>query len=800
MPSSAPSPKTLGRYEILTRLASGGMAEIFLARERGLRGLERLVVIKRILPYLKAQESFVEMFVREARIIARLSHPNVVQIYELAEEEEEFYIVMEYIVGGTLRELGDAVAEAGRRIPVEACVSVVAQAARGAHAAHELVDTDGKPLEIVHRDISPHNVMVTREGGVKLLDFGIAKAQEGADQTETGTIKGKYSYMSPEQCKHEVLDRRSDIFSLGIVLWELLAGERLFRRESELATMQAIVDDDARGIEDARPEVPLPIRIVMRKALARDKAARYQTADEFRRALLEAATSSNLNPTEDAVARVVLDVLGERHDSRQRELEAAVQATRTGSSGSARSDHSHKSYKSHKSHSSNRSHDEPRSGRLPPVVMATDPDVNPPAALARPKEAQTLVERPATGSVRAPSSARLSAPPPRGPELTSSLSRRATATEAFGGRKVAVTVGVLAALLGAVLASTLLAWLIPVNADPPAPLVGAPLRLIMAPVMDPKVISDESEPLRGYLEAQFHRPVHILVAPSYEDTSRALLAGDVQLASMPPYLYVVTRQKDPRVEVLVFKAFDGALGTDGVLLVHEQSGVNTVQDMVGKRFCYTDRESTTGWLLPRAFLKSVGLDPDLSFGSVRLTGDHLTLLRDLNAGLCDVGATYSGAYVSADRAGISVGRMRVLAVTGRCPQDAIIAGPGATPEERQMVRAALLQFDPRRDLRVPYVGNVQRLTGFVAAEDAAYDPMRVAIRASLPAAAPDGSVAGVDGGDTTGSSPDPVSSSGEGASSSSSSSSLSASSSGVDSSSGSSSGKKRRGKGKKKDP
>src|SRR5690606_29276569 len=184
------------------------MAEIYLARERGLAGLERLVVIKRILPHLVHQASFVEMFLREARIIARLAHPNVVQIHELGEDKGSYFIALEYIHGCTVRELQVLSARADMAFPLDVSLSIIAEACRGAHAAHELKDKDSRPLGLVHRDISPHNLMVTGQGHVKLLDFGIAKAAEGFESTASGNLKGKYAYMSPEQCLHLPLDRR----------------------------------------------------------------------------------------------------------------------------------------------------------------------------------------------------------------------------------------------------------------------------------------------------------------------------------------------------------------------------------------------------------------------------------------------------------------------------------------------------------------------------------------------------------------------------------------------------------------
>lgn len=656
---SGPSPRHLGRYELLTRLATGGMAEVYLARERGVRGLERLVVVKRILPHLAVQPSFVDMFVREARIIARLSHPNVVQIYELAEEDGEFYIVMEYVAGGTLRELLEAT---DHPIPVGVAVSLVSQACRGAHAAHELKDTSGRPLGLVHRDISPHNLMVTRDGCVKLLDFGIAKSTRhgSLESTDSGTLKGKHSYMSPEQCHHQPLDRRSDVFSLGIVAWELLAGRRLYRRETELATLQAIVDEDAPDIRTVRPDVSPTVAAVLRRALQRNRNLRFPTADELRRTLLEA--SAGLDASDDTVARLVVSTLRTRYEDRQAELEALAR-------------------------------------------VETDQVVH----HAPTRHIDLLAEG--------------LTPDPLHATQTTNPSRRKIRAE----KRQRFILGTVAALGGAVVAALVLTLLFPVH--PPLRLSGPPLLVGLAPTMDAGILADEFEPLRLYLENQTGRPIIMRVGSSYEELSLALLRGQLDIASLPPVLYLRAREQDARVEALAFKLYEGSQGTDGVFLVPDASGVSGLKDLKGKRFCYTDRNSTTGYLLPRAALRAAGLDPDKVPAEVKFTGTHLQLLRELNEGHCDVGATYSDAYRSAERAGIPVARLRVLHVTGRCPQDALVAGPAASAEDRTRMKEALLHFDPMMHLGLPAVGRVQRITGFAPADDAAYNGLRAMLAA-----------------------------------------------------------------------
>jgi len=279
-------PERIGRYEVVGRLATGGMAEIFLARLTGPSGFERPVVVKRILPHLAHSPQFSAMFLDEARLVARIRHPNVVQVQELGEEGGELFLVMEYLegesIGGVLRRF----VVQGRSVPPALAAHVGAEACAGLHAAHELTDAEGYKLDLVHRDISPQNVFVLYSGGVRILDFGIAKAADRSTRTATGEIKGKFQYMSPEQCLGKPLDRRSDLFSLGVVLFELTTNRRLFKRANELLTFKAICEDPLPRPSELVPGYPPSLEKVLLKALARNPANRYETAAEMRRDLL----------------------------------------------------------------------------------------------------------------------------------------------------------------------------------------------------------------------------------------------------------------------------------------------------------------------------------------------------------------------------------------------------------------------------------------------------------------------------------------------------------------------------------
>ncbi len=276
----------IGRYEVVGELARGGMAEILLGRLTGPSGFERPVVIKRILPAFAEERAFVDMFLDEARIAARIAHPNVVQHQELGQDEGGLYLVMEYLAGESLASVQRRARSRGRPIEPAQAAYIVAEAAAGLHAAHEMKGHDGSDLGIVHRDISPQNLFVTYDGSVKVMDFGIAKAADRITVTEAGALKGKFSYMSPEQATGSRLDRRSDVFSLGIVLYELTTGRSLFRRSTQLASLRAVSEVDmvppSRFVEGYPPELE---RICL-VALAADPADRYPDAEAMRRELL----------------------------------------------------------------------------------------------------------------------------------------------------------------------------------------------------------------------------------------------------------------------------------------------------------------------------------------------------------------------------------------------------------------------------------------------------------------------------------------------------------------------------------
>src|SRR5580765_7827649 len=235
--------KRLGNYEILALLALGGTAEIYLARIAGTNGFEKYVVVKCLHDHLADDAEFVKMFLDEARLAAVLDHSNLVQTFELGEHEDRYYMVMEFLAGLSLAMIVRRAADRlpGGKIPVPLTMNIAAQAAAGLHYAHER-QANGKPLNMVHRDISPQNLVVGFEGVVKVVDFGIARADQRDTKTKAGTIKGKFAYMSPEQCVASNIDRRTDVFALGVIVWELLTARRLFKRASPYETYQAVIE------------------------------------------------------------------------------------------------------------------------------------------------------------------------------------------------------------------------------------------------------------------------------------------------------------------------------------------------------------------------------------------------------------------------------------------------------------------------------------------------------------------------------------------------------------------------------
>jgi len=299
-----------GRFEILGRLARGGMAEIYLARERDDEGEVRHLVVKRVLPEMEDNPDLLRMFLVEGQTAVRLYHQNVCHVYECGEIDGATFMALEWVWGPQLQEVIERMAARDACTPWPVAVEIVAQVAGALHYVHQAKGVGGRSLNIVHRDVSPHNVMMSWGGGVKLLDFGIAKTS-GDATAAGGAAVGKYGYMSPEQAQSRAVDRRSDIFALGIVLFEALTGKPLYDRPTLFDTLGAIVREPVPSLRAERPELPEALEHVIQRALAKDPAHRFQSAGEFRASLKQILRTNGQAVTEQRIALFLDGVFSE---------------------------------------------------------------------------------------------------------------------------------------------------------------------------------------------------------------------------------------------------------------------------------------------------------------------------------------------------------------------------------------------------------------------------------------------------------------------------------------------------------
>jgi serine/threonine protein kinase/outer membrane biosynthesis protein TonB len=288
------------------------MADVLLGRTDGIEGFERHVVLKRIRAEHAKDQRFISMFLDEARVSANLHHQNIVQVYDIGESGGEFFFAMEYVHGEDLRKLLSVVSKSKTHMPLGYVVAIVSAAAAGLHYAHDRKGNDKKPLNIVHRDVSPSNILIGYDGAVKVVDFGIAKAAMRQVETRSGSLKGKVSYMSPEQCKGEDIDRRSDVYAIGVLLYELTTTTRLFKGDNDYLLMDAIVNGKVPLPRVRRPDLPNELSSIIMRALSVDPNRRYQTADELRIALDQFAIKANLQCSTSALAGYMNKMFGEK--------------------------------------------------------------------------------------------------------------------------------------------------------------------------------------------------------------------------------------------------------------------------------------------------------------------------------------------------------------------------------------------------------------------------------------------------------------------------------------------------------
>ncbi|MEZ4220275.1 MAG: protein kinase [Polyangiaceae bacterium] len=320
----------LGRYRIVDEIGVGGMASVHLARADGPGGFQKWVAIKRIHKHLAEDETFIRMFLDEARIAARISHPNVAQVFDLGKHRDTYWIAMEYLHGEPVREVMRAVEEAGAPLMgPQVAAKIVSDSAEGLHAAHELRDKGGNLLNLVHRDVTPHNLFLTYEGAIKVVDFGIAKVTGRLANTRAGTLKGKLAYMSPEQVRGGAIDRRTDIFALGVVLWELTTGRRLFRMDSDLETLERVQACVVPPPSTVIQNYPVELESIVMRALAKDAARRYQSARDMSRALQQYLMRAAAFVGPEEIGAYVKHVLSDRYQRREAHLQWAAEVTQT---------------------------------------------------------------------------------------------------------------------------------------------------------------------------------------------------------------------------------------------------------------------------------------------------------------------------------------------------------------------------------------------------------------------------------------------------------------------------------------
>ncbi len=313
----------VGDYEIVAKLKAGGMATLFLGRRSGAEGFSRHVAIKVVHEHLANDPMFVQMFVDEALLSARIQHPNVVHVEELRELGGRHFLAMEYVHGCALSSLVGALRKRGRTLSPELATYVAVQVAEGLHAAHETKGADGQPLGVVHRDVTPQNVLLAYRGHVKLIDFGVAKARGRAQQTTGASLKGKIGYMSPEQAFGRPVDRRTDVYALGVVLWEMLTGRRAFVADNDFALLELVRDPKLPPASTFNPAVPPALDAVIARATAREAEQRFETAQQMRKALAQAMPSALALDASD-LERLLAATLAEEMEAERRVLPESV--------------------------------------------------------------------------------------------------------------------------------------------------------------------------------------------------------------------------------------------------------------------------------------------------------------------------------------------------------------------------------------------------------------------------------------------------------------------------------------------
>jgi serine/threonine protein kinase len=312
------------RYRVIDRLEAGGMAEVFRGEALSVQGFKKQVAIKRVLPHLAQNKSFIRMFIDEARLGARLNHANIVTVFDIGAADNTYFIVMEFVDGANLKTVLETLKKQGKRPSVKEVLYIGMEICKGLSHAHGLTDEQGKLLNIVHRDISPPNILMTRGGEVKVTDFGLAKATTQLEKTDPGVVKGKFSYLSPEAALGQEVDARTDVFAVGILMWEALAGRRLFLGDSDYETVKKVQRAEVPGLKGEHPDVDDELDALLLKTMARQRDERFQTAHDLGDAIADYLIGHRLKVTSYDIARMMQSVVATRTDEKRRKMDSSI--------------------------------------------------------------------------------------------------------------------------------------------------------------------------------------------------------------------------------------------------------------------------------------------------------------------------------------------------------------------------------------------------------------------------------------------------------------------------------------------
>lgn len=312
------------RYRVIDRLEAGGMAEVFRGEALSVQGFKKQVAIKRVLPHLAQNKSFIRMFIDEARLGARLNHANIVTVFDIGAADNTYFIVMEFVDGANLKNVLESLKKQNKRPSVKETLYIGMEICKGLSHAHNLTDESGTLLNIVHRDISPPNILITRGGEVKVTDFGLAKATTQLEKTDPGVVKGKFSYLSPEAALGQEVDARTDVFAVGILIWEALAGRRLFLGDSDYETVKKVQRAEVPSLRELNPEVDEELEGLLAKAMAKQRDERFQSAHDLGEAIADYLFRHRLRVTSFDIARLMLSVVASKDGEKRRKMDSSI--------------------------------------------------------------------------------------------------------------------------------------------------------------------------------------------------------------------------------------------------------------------------------------------------------------------------------------------------------------------------------------------------------------------------------------------------------------------------------------------